>query len=288
MRFLVPILVLALVPVSRVWAQVSAEIILDQDQFVRDESVPVKVRITNLSGQTLQFGKEPDWLTFSIASRDNTLVAKEGEVPVMGEFTVNSAFAATKRVDLAPYFDMSRAGRYEVTATVKIKQWETQVFTKPKAFYVGTGAKIWERIFGIPTTNGLPEIRKYTLQQTTVGKRPKIYIRVTDENEVRVFKVFPLGPVTSFAKPEKQLDKFSNLHVLFQDGAQSFNYSVVNPYGELRIHQTHTFASTSHPRLREDDEGFIRVIGGQRLVSKDDVPPPTIALATNDVTAAKP
>src|SRR5262245_57124249 len=288
MRFLVPILVLALMPVSRVGAQVSAEIILEQDQFIRDESVPVRVRITNISGQTLQFGKEQDWLTFTIASRDNTLVAKEGEVPVTGEFTVDSAFAATKRVDLAPYFDLSKAGRYEVTATVKIKQWETQVSTRPKAFYVGTGAKIWERVFGVPTTNGVPEIRKYTLQQATVGKRPKIYIRVTDENEVRVFKVFPLGPVTSFAKPEKQLDKFSNLHVLFQDGAQSFNYSVINPYGELRIHQTHVFAGNSHPRLREDDEGFIRLIGGQRLVSKDDVPPPTVALSTNDVTAAKP
>ena len=288
MRFLVPILVLALIPASRVGAQVSAEIILEHDQFIRDESVPVKVRITNLSGQTLQFGKEQDWLTFAIASRDNALVAKEGDVPVTGEFTVDSAFAATKRVDLAPYFDLSKAGRYEVTATVKIKQWETQVFTRPKAFYVATGAKIWERVFGVPTTNGVPEIRKYTLQQATVGKRPKIYIRVTDENDVRVFKVFPLGPVASFAKPEKQLDKFSNLHVLFQNGAQSFNYSVINPYGELRIHQTHVFTGTSHPRLREDDEGFIRVIGGQRLASKDDLPPPTGALSTNDVTAAKP
>ena len=288
MRLFLPICLWALLPVSGGWAQVTAELVFDQDQFLRDESLPVKVRITNLSGQTLRLGKEDDWLTFTVHSRENPAVPKEGEVPVAGEFTVDSAFAATKRVDLAPYFNLGKPGRYELTATVKIKQWGTQITTKPKEFYVVTGAKLWDRVFGVPATNGLPEIRKYTLQQTTSGKRPKIYVRVTDEPEATVFKVLPLGPVVSFANPERQLDKFSNLHVLFQDGAQTFNYSVVNPQGELRIHQTHAYAGTSRPHLREDDEGFVRVGGGQRFPSKDDEPPATAALSTNEVQAAKP
>ena len=279
---------LALLPVSEVWAQVSAEIVFDQNQFLRDESLPVKVRITNLSGQTLRLGKEADWLTFTIRGGDSAAVVKEGEVPVAGEFTVDSAFAATKRVDLEPYFNLSKPGRYELTATVKIAQWGTQITTKPKEFYVVTGAKLWDRVFGVPTTNGVPEIRKYTLQQTITGKRPQIYLRVTDEPEATVFKVLALGPVVSFAKPERQLDKYSNLHVLFQDGAQTFNYSVISPQGELRIRQRHTYAGTSRPHLIEDDEGFVRVAGGQRLPSQDEVPPATAALSTNEVPAAKP
>jgi hypothetical protein len=279
---------LAILPVSSVWAQVSAEIVFDQNQFLRDEALPVKVRITNLSGQTLRLGKEADWLTFALRSSDSAAVLREGEVPVAGEFTVDSAFAATKRVDLEPYFNLSKPGRYELTATVKIAQWGTQITTKPKEFYVVTGAKLWDRVFGVPTTNGVPEIRKYTLQQTTTGKRPQIYLRVTDEPEATVFKVLALGPVVSFAKPERQLDKYSNLHVLFQDGAQTFNYSAVSPQGELRIHQRHTYAGTSRPHLIEDDEGLVRVAGGQRLPSQDEAPPATAALSTNQVPAVKP
>ena len=37
-------------------AQVSVELLIDQEQFLRDESLPVKVRIVNRSGQTLHFG----------------------------------------------------------------------------------------------------------------------------------------------------------------------------------------------------------------------------------------
>ena len=288
MRFWGSILALLVTSTSCLRAQVSAEIIVDQDQFLRDESVPVKVRITNLSGQTLRLGYEDDWLTFVVENRDNTIVSKEAEIPVKGEFTLDSAFAATKRVDLAPYFTLSRPGRYEVTATVKIKQWDSQITTKPKGFYIMTGAKLWERTFGVPAANGLPEVRKYTLLQATFNKRPKIYVRVTDETEVRLFKVFPLGPTVSFSKPEMQLDKFSNLHVLFQDGAQTFNYSVINPDGELKIRQTHVYVGASRPLLREGDDGYAKVTGGQRLVTKDDVPPTTVALSTNEVRAVRP
>src|SRR4051794_407558 len=55
---------------ARAAAQVSVEIVLDQQQFLKDESVPLKVRITNRSGQTVHFGKSKDWLTFSAESRD--------------------------------------------------------------------------------------------------------------------------------------------------------------------------------------------------------------------------
>ncbi|HYV29362.1 MAG TPA: hypothetical protein VFA77_17650, partial [Candidatus Eisenbacteria bacterium] len=71
---------LGLILISAPWvsAQVSLEIVLDEDQFLRNEALPVKVRITNLSGQTLRLGKEEDWLTFSIESREGHVVPKLG------------------------------------------------------------------------------------------------------------------------------------------------------------------------------------------------------------------
>src|ERR1044071_988835 len=85
----------------RLSAQVSVEVTLDQDQYLANETLPVAVRITNRSGQSLQLGEEADWLTFSVEARDGFVVSKSGEIPVTGVFTLDSSKIATKRVDLS-------------------------------------------------------------------------------------------------------------------------------------------------------------------------------------------
>src|SRR5258706_10232619 len=186
---------LVLAPLFQIAAQVAAEVTFEQEQFLGGEALPAAVRITNRSGQTLHFGSEPDWLTFLVESRDGFIVVKTGEVPVLGEFTLESSKVATRHVDLAPYFAISHPGRYNVTATVRVKTWDTTLTTKPKSFDVVQGAKLWSQDFGVPTaagaTNQLPEVRKYTLQQANyLRTQLRLYLRLTDAAESKVIKVF--------------------------------------------------------------------------------------------------
>ncbi len=85
-------------------AQVGVELVQEQDQFLPSESMPVAVRITNRSGQTLRLGQTDDWLIFSVETADNQVVPKTGEMPVAGEFVLESSRVVTLRVDLAPCF----------------------------------------------------------------------------------------------------------------------------------------------------------------------------------------
>src|SRR5437016_13045679 len=101
-------------------AQVRVELTFEQDQFLAGESVPVGVRITNFSGQTLHLGKDSDWLRFTVEGRDDYIVPTTGDPPVVGEFDVESSTVATRRIDVAPYFALTRPGRYLVTATLKL------------------------------------------------------------------------------------------------------------------------------------------------------------------------
>src|SRR5437660_5025736 len=132
---------LALAPL--VSAQVSAEVTLDQDQYLPGESLEVGVRITNFSGQTLHIGKDNDWLRFTIEGRDGYIVPGSDDVPVQGEFDVESSTVVTRRVDVAAYFALTRPGRYLVTATVKLKQWDKELLSKPKAFDILAGTELW-------------------------------------------------------------------------------------------------------------------------------------------------
>jgi len=278
---------LLLVSLSPLAAQVSVEVVLEQDQFLRDESLPVKVRITNRSGQTLNLGKEADWLRFTLESRDGGAVSRLGDAPVMGEFSLESSLAASKPVDLMPYFDLSKPGRYTVTATVKIKQWNQEVSSRAKDFEIVRGTKLWEQEFGVPVAAGPPEVRKYALQQANYLKRLLLYVRLTDPDEGHVFRVFPVGPLVSFSKPETQLDKENNLHLLFQTGARSFAYAVVSPNGEVILRQTHDYTAT-RPVLRSNEAGKIFVAGGLRRAADDDLPLRSPPASTNDVPTPKP
>jgi len=263
---------------SHLLAQVKAEVVLDQEYFLDGEAIPAAVRITNRSGQTLQFGETPDWLTFSVESREGFIVTKTSEVPVAGEFKLPSGKVATRRVELAPHFTLSRVGRYQIVATVRLPEWNTQITTPPCTFSIIHGAKIWSQEFGVPPAAGAPagppEVRHYALEQVNyLRSQLRLYLRLTGANESQVIKVFPLGPLVSFSNPEHHIDKDSRLHVFYQYGARSFYYQIISPAGELLKRQTYDYVNT-RPRLEMNEEGKVVVVGGERRVTSTDLPAP--------------
>ena len=276
MNFSLPIFGLTWMTAFSALAQVTVEVELDQRQFLPSESLPVTVRITNRSGQPLHLGAAPDWLTFNVSADDNFVVTKIADAPVRDEFDLGSSKMATKRVNLAPYFNLTRQGSYRVVATVRIKDWNQELASPPQSFDVVDGAKLWSQTFGLPqppgTTNGVPEVRKYTLEEANyLRQQLRMYVQVSDESEVQIFKVQAIGPMVSFSQPEARLDPRNRLHVLYQSGAHVFIYTIVSPDGDIARQEYYDYF-TSRPRLQTDDAGNITVLGGVRRVKPEDVP----------------
>ena len=257
-------------------AQVTVRLTLDQNQFLPSESLPVVVHITNQSGQPLHLGADPDWLTFSVEAADDFIVVKNADPPVVGAFELDSSQVATKRVDLQPYFDLRRAGHYRIIATVRVKEWDTDITSQPRGFDVINGAKLWSQVVGLPLPAGVsnrpPEVRKYTLEEANyLHSQLRMYVQVSDESGAIIYKVRAIGPMVSFSQPEAQLDRSSNLHVLYQSGAASFLYSVIDPGGDIVRQEIYDYLNV-RPRLRVGDDGRITVLGGVRRVKPQDIP----------------
>jgi hypothetical protein len=182
---------------------------------------------------------------------------------------------------------MSKPGRYHIIATLRIKDWSVEVSSPVKPFDVIAGAKLWEQEFGVPAaTNGAPEVRKYVLEQANYLRlQLRLYMQLSDAMESRIYKVLALGPMVSFGQPEAQVDRFGNLHVLWQSGAQAFAYSVVNPVGEIARQETYDYFTT-RPRLGVNDAGNVVVVGGVRRVKPAELP---VVKAPNEmIVPAKP
>lgn len=269
---------------------ISAQLTLEQEQYLPGETLTATVRIANDSGQPVTFGKDNNWLTFAVEDTHHFVVHTLSPVPVQGEFTLETSTAGKKRVDLAPYYDLTRIGRYTVTATVNIPQWNGVVQSKAVSFDIIRGSSIWDKDFGMPTADqqrdGPPEMRRYSLVQTLHSKTLKLYLRLTDTREVKIFKIYPLGQMVSFGNLEPQLDKFSNLHVLFQTGGRVFTHCLVTPDGVLLARENYENSDT-RPKLRLESDGRITVAGGIRRVSASDLPPPSNLNAAADTNTSQ-
>lgn len=258
---------------------VTAELLLDQDQYLPGEDLQLKVRVLNRSGQNVDFGAQDDWVQVMITGENNTICPALGNMPTKGEFSLQSGEMGTKKLNPTPYFDFRIPGRYHISARIKIPQWNEEVPCKPIAFTVTEGVplpNLSNLQFGLPpapgTTNALPEVRRYSLLKLSYIKQLTLYFRLTDAVG-KTLRVFPITPMTSFSDPEAQIDRESKLHVLVQTGARAFTYCIFDTDGDEIVRQTHVYTET-RPELRVDADGKIFVAGGARRLSPTDIPAP--------------
>lgn len=265
------LLLCGLLASARLWAQVDVAVTLPQEQFLPGEAIEAAVRISNFAGRKLTFGARPGWIRFEVESTGDTVVNRLSDISESGEFSLQSSTRGTIRYDIQPHFDLSRPGRYRVSAIVRLSDTE-EYASPPVSFEVFRGTRIWEREVGVSGADGSPEgRRKYILQQATHLRNVRLYIRLTDSDEVSTVKVIPIGSTVSFSRPSCTVDRKSRLHCLHQVSADTYRFHLVAPDGTLVKRQTFTFAER-RPQLRVNDSGDVAVIGGERRRAADDIP----------------
>jgi hypothetical protein len=264
---------------------VTAELQLDQGQYLPDEDLQLKVRIVNRSGQPVVLGTDKQWITCDVIGEHEYVVPKLGEMQVMSPFTLLSGQSVTREFNPTPYFGFRRMGRYRLGAIIKVPQWQQEVVCKPVAFNIAEGLPLPDLgnlSVGVPpppgVTNAAPEVRHYSLLKVSYVDQLQLYFRLTDESG-RTLRVFPLARMVDFGRPEVQIDPANNLHVLLQTGAHTFTYVVLDPNGTMLARQSHLYTQT-RPTLRLSDDGQIFVGGGSRVLTMSDIPAPSPAPVT--------
>lgn len=270
---------------------IAVEVVLDEKDFLPGEELPVGVRISNLTGRPVAFGTTTNWLTFFVETKSGEVVTRLGPVPVLGEFTLDSAKAGTKWWNIQPYFGFDRTGPHHVYAEIRLPEWNQTLVSDPVTFNIQGSSRLWEMTFGVPPADGTshetPELRRYALQVATRSKERMLYARVSDDSNSRILRVVALDRYLSFANPRQQLDSRSRLHVLFQTGGTQYTYCIISPDGELVGREQHEIAAT-RPRLVKQADGSIAVAGGRRRPTLGDIPPyvpPPPTVSTNTPTA---
>jgi len=274
------IMVLGVLIAHLAQAQVDVFLQLDQNQFLPGESIPVKVRVANHSGNPFHLGGDTPWLKITVEADNSFVVPHLADLPRTDRFELPASKMATREVDIAPCYEITRPGRYTLTASVTIDEWNQTHVSAPLSFDVIRGSKVWERVFGVPNSgreDGSPEVRKYMLQQANYLRRQlRLYARITDVAEEHTFKVVAIGPMISLSPPQAMLDNESRLHVLFQSGPRTSTYCVITPAGDVERRDPVEYGA-SRPRLTAAEDGSVTVRGGVHVPS---TPEPSSAPST--------
>ena len=256
-------------------AQVDISLSFKKDFFLADEAMLAELTIVNYSGRSIVLGEKADWLTFSIESSRNKTLSAERPLDIYGRFEIPNAGSGIRRVQLVPAFRLQEQGSYQIKATVVLPELGFKKSSEAVEVNILSANLLWEREFGlVSSADGKPpEIRRYELMRSINEKSIELYVRVSSQYRESIFGVYSLGNVVSFGEPERQVDRLSNLHVLFQNGARSFRYAIIKPNGEILLQQRWDYTNT-RPRLSLGEQGLIEISGGMRQISYDDIPSP--------------
>jgi len=256
-------------------AQVDISLSFKKDFFLADEAMLAELTIVNYSGRSIVLGEKADWLTFSIESSRNKTLSAERPLDIYGRFEIPNAGSGIRRVHLVPAFRLQEQGSYQIKATVVLPELGFKKSSEAVEVNILSANLLWEREFGlVSSADGKPpEIRRYELMRSINEKSIELYVRVSSQYRESIFGVYSLGNVVSFGEPERQVDRLSNLHVLFQNGARSFRYAIIKPNGEILLQQRWDYTNT-RPRLSLGEQGLIEISGGMRQISYDDIPSP--------------
>lgn len=275
-------------------AAVQFKATVQQKLFLPGEPIPVDLSLLNNSGQTFNFKPEDGWLDFTVSNQtkangEGVAVPNLKPVVINEDFTVVHTALAKTQIDLMPCFDLTRPGRYKVTAAMMYPGATEPVRAETFVIEVTTGAKIEEQEFGFrpAADDAATEVRRYSLQRLTLTTPSEIrlYVTVMDVAQETLVRQLKIGRVSGNDKPLVMLDRLSNWHVLHQSDSRIFTHSVVSPRGDLLVRESYT-PTGLRPGLKADENGEVSITSAVRRSRADDIlpmqltKPSTPALAT--------
>jgi hypothetical protein len=249
-------------------AQLSVQLRMQRETFLRYESVPVTVSIRNFSGRPVQLrdSESRPWLDFVVADERGGLIGAVGKRAGEEPLAIAAGQTLIRTIDLLPIYDLRTRGNFQVQAVVEMDGART--ISQPVRFTIVHGRELWSQTVGLPTTGSNDEYRTYSLMTRREQHYDLLYVCVEDRKSELVYGALPLGVNLADKEPEVRLDKMGHLYVLFRTGPRAYAYAHVDPQARILDRAAYSDLA-SEPRLVADTGGNVAVSGGEKTYPRD-------------------
>jgi len=104
-----------------------------------------------------------------------------------------------------------------------------------------------------------------TLLSHKLSRSTRLYARIEDKQNGRIYAMHQLGPFLTFGRPDVMLDLRNEVHILQNSAPKQFLYTHLGLAGEILGQQAYLERGT-RPSLVKDGSGEVKVVGGNLYV----------------------
>ena len=270
---------------ERAAAQVRVDISFKRRLYVLYEPIIAVVTIRNLSGQPLLLENSDHrrWFGFNIETADGRIIPPINPDYELQPAAIGPGENLSRAVNLTPLFPLRDFGLYRVKATVYASSFGRYFSSPPLPIEITEGRAIWQEVVGVPGADGRPELRTITLLSHKLSRTTRLYARIEDKENGKVYAMRQLGPFLTFGRPEVMLDVRNEIHILQNSAPKQFLYTHLGLQGEVLAQQAY-LESGSRPALAKQEGGSVAVVGGKAYTPGEEA----AAEATADKVGDRP
>jgi hypothetical protein len=245
-------------------AQLRVDISLKRKLYVMYEPLIAAVTVHNLSGRPLLLDNtaEHRWLSFNIESADGRIIPPNNPDYAFPPAAIEPGEKLPAAFNLTPLFPLQEFGLYRIRASVYVPEFGRFFSSPPLAVEITEGRPIWQEVVGVPGGDGKPSLRTITLLSHKLSRSTRLYARIEDRENGRIYATHQLGPFLTFGRPDVILDARNEIHILQNSAPKQFLYTHLDLDGKVIDRQFYVEAG-SRPRLAKQDGGTVVVSGGR-------------------------
>lgn len=245
-------------------AQVNVTIGFKRKLYVVYEPILATVTIDNLSGRPLLLENDGQqrWFGFSIEAADGRLVPPNNPDYEISPVAIAPGEKLSRTVNLTPLFPLQEFGLYRIKATVFAESFGRFFSSTPLPIEITEAHPIWQEVVGVPGSEGKPELRTITLLSHKLSRSTRLYARIEDKENGKIYAMHQLGPYLTFGRPAVMLDGRNEVHILQNSAPKQFLYTHLGLQGEVLAQQAYLEVG-SRPSLVKADGGEVKVVGGR-------------------------
>jgi hypothetical protein len=245
-------------------AQVRVDISFKRKLYVMYEPLIAAVTIHNLSGRPLLLDNtaEHRWITFNIESADGRIIPPNNPDYAFPPAAIEPGEKLPAAFNLTPMFPLQEFGLYRVRASVYVAEFGRFFSSPPLAVEITEGRPIWQEVVGVPGGDGRPALRTITLLSHKLSRSTRLYARIEDRENGKIYATHQLGPFLTFGRPDVVLDAKNEIHILQNSAPKQFLYTHLDLDGKVIERQFYVEAGT-RPALTKRDGGAVIVSGGR-------------------------
>ncbi len=267
------LLLLAFCCAATLEGRIAMKLETNRSTYMHYEKIFARLTMRNDSGQTLVFGKDSRLqgeILFELKDAEGKRIDAVRSEYVPEGLILRPGEVREVVLPLSRMYKLDRTGTVRGFAYIRHPILKEEFRSNDCVIFIKNGVPVWTRTVGMPDfagTENNKKIEERTYKICVLTDETSRYYYLFVEDEKQIYAVVRIGREIGMEQIHKEVDGFSNLHLLIPISPRISRYISVDCKGRL-MHESYVKTTATIPQLVKDPaNGIVKLIGGAEALA---------------------